>query len=214
MFPFPSEASKEIQFTKEQNEEQRKHDTQLETYKVNAQEDQVALAEMNERSDLIMWQQNLDPELQKLVNTLKGNVLVNNVWTPRTYWKDGKLVKARSMCNDRFIQEVVVPQCTPYMDRNIINTWYTEKQILDGLKNTMWDVKDAMADNYDCYDIEFTNYDLVLRNIISVIKPGAFRALEGWTTKINATMIKRIEQSSDQEKEKKGLFDVFKPTKF
>jgi len=214
MFPFPSEASKEIQFTKEQNEEQRKHDTALETYKVNAQEDQVALAEMNERSDLIMWQQNLDPELQKLVNTLKGNVLVNNVWTPRTYWKDGKLVRARAMCNDRFIQEVVIPQCTPYMDRNIINTWYTEKQILDSLKNTCFDIKDAMCDNYDCYDIEFTNYDLVLRNIISVIKPGAFRALEGWTTKINATMIKRIEQSSDQEKEKKGLFDVFKPTKF
>jgi hypothetical protein len=77
-------------------------------------------------------------------NTLKGNVLVNNTWTPRTYWKDGHLVKARPMCNDRFIQEVVLPQCTPYMDRNIINTCYTEKQILDGLKNTMWDIKDAL----------------------------------------------------------------------
>jgi len=213
MFGFDAE-SKELKFTKEQNEEQREHDSKLETFKANAQEDQIANNQMNERSDLIMWQQNLDPELNKLINTLKGNVLINNEWTPRTYWKEGKLQKVRPMCNDRFVAEVIIPQCTPYMDRNIINTWYSEKQILDSLKNTCFDIKDAMCDNYDCYGIEFTNYDLVLRNIISVIKPGAFRALEGWTTKINATMIKRIEQSNDQQKEKKGLFDAFKPTKY
>ena len=213
MFPFPSK-NPEIEFSKEQAEQQREHEDKIESFKATSQDDQTALNMQSERTDLLKWQQDLDPELQKLINTLKGHVFVNNSWVPRTYWKDGKLVRARAMCNDRFIQEVVIPQCTPYMDRNIINTWYTEKQILDGLKNTMWDIKDAMADNYDCYDIEFTNYDLVLRNVISIIKPGAFRALEGWTTKINATMIKRIEQSSDQEKEKKGLFDVFKPTKF
>jgi len=211
MFPFPSE-NPEIKFNREQNDKQREHDVQLETYKANAQEDQIALNEMDNRSDLIKWQQTLDPELEKLINTLKGLVLIDKAWVPKTYWKDGKLVRMKPMCNERFIQEVVVPQCSTYMDRNIINTWYSERQILDSLKNTCLDIKDAMCDNYDLYDIEFTNYDLVLRNIINVIKPGAFRARDGWTTKINSTMIRRVEQSTDTEKEKKGLFDVFKPT--
>lgn len=214
MFPFPSK-NPEIEFSKEQAEQQREHEDKIESFKATSQDDQTALNMQSERTDLLKWQQDLDPELQKLINTLKGHVLVNNSWVPRTYWKDGKLVRARAMCNDRFIQEVIVPQSSSFLDRNIINTWYEEKDILSSLKNTCDDIADAMADHYDDYGIEFTDYSIITRNIKNVIRPGAYRALRGWTKKIDSTIIRRVEQSSeDNQKEKKGIFDVFKPTKF
>jgi len=201
----------EMQFNRELADKQQHHEQNLETFRASAQDDQTALQHQEDRTDLIKWQQDLDPELQKLINNLKGNICSEGVWSPRTYWKDGKLIRARPMCNDKFIQEVVVPQCSPFLDRNIINTWFEEPQILSSLKNTCDDIADAMADHYDEYDIEFTDYDIVLRNIKNVIKPGAYRALKGWTTKINATMIRRVEQSNDSmEKDKKGLMNVFK----
>jgi hypothetical protein len=209
MFPFPSE-NPEMKFTKEQNKEQMQHVEKLETFKATAQDDQTALQMQEDRTDLLKWQQDLDPELQKLINTLKGNVLGDDGWVPRTFWKDGKLVRARAMCNDRFIQEVVIPQCSPFLDRNIINTWYEETDILNNLRNTYDDIVDAMSDHYDEYGIEFTDYDIVLRNIKNVIRPGAYRALKGWTKKIDSTIIRRVEQSNDsQEKDKKGMMSMF-----
>jgi len=214
MFPFQTE-NPEIKFNREQTEKQMNHDTQMESFRAANTTDQVDLAVQNERTDLLKWQQDLDPELQRLIHTLKGEILVNGGWEPRTFWKDGKLIKTKAMCNERFISEVIVPQCTPYLDRNILNTYYEEHMILTNLRNTCWDIKDAMADNYDLYDIDFTNYDLVLRNIINVIKPGVFRALRGFTKKIDSTIIRRVEQSSDaNQPEKKSLFDTFKPSKF
>jgi hypothetical protein len=210
MFPFQSE-NQEMKFAKEQNADQMQHTEKLETLKTLAQDDQTVIQRDVERTDLLKWQQDLEPELQRLINVLKGNVLMNNEWTPRTYWKDGKLLRARAMCNDRFIQEVIIPQCSPFLDRNLLNTYYEEKDILKNLMNTCDDIADAMADHYDDYGIEFTDYDIVLRNIKNVIRPGIYRALKGFTKKIDSTIIRRVEQSNEmnQDREKKGMMSIF-----
>jgi len=210
MFPFPSK-NPELEFQKEQNSIDRKQQQQSEINRMTAADDQTALNMQEERTDLLKWQQDMEPELAKLIMTLKGFQQVEGKWTPRTYWKDGKFVKAVPMCNDNFISEVVIPQCTPFLDRNIINTWYEEVEILNSLRNTCDDIVDAMCDHYDTYGIEFTNNDIIMRNIKNVIKPGAFRALRGWTKKIDSTIIRRVEQSSDNpDKDKKGILSVFK----
>ena len=208
---FNKQQNNEYNFHREQSNKDRAMTQGIEANRIGSQDDMTTMNMQEERTDLLKWQQDLDPELQKLIHTLKGETFVNSEWCPRTFWKDGKLFNTRPMCNDKFIQEVVVPQCTPFLDRNIINTWYEEEQILSSLKFTCDDIVDAMCDHYDEYGIEFTDYDIVLRNIKNVIKPGAFRALKGWTKKIDSTIIRRIEQSSDgQEKDKKGIMSVFK----
>ena len=208
---FNRQQNNEYNFHREQSGKDRAMTQGIEATRIGSQDDMTTMNVETERTDLLKWQQDLDPELQKLIHNLKGETFINSEWQPRTFWKDGKLFNARPMCNNKFIQEVVVPQCTPFLDRNIINTWYEEEQILNSLKFTCDDIVDAMSDHYDEYGIEFTDYDIVLRNIKNVIKPGAFRALKGWTKKIDSTIIRRIEQSNDgQEKEKKGLMSVFK----
>jgi len=209
--PFFNNSNPEFKFHKEQSGKDRQFTQGIETMRMGSQDDQTSLKMQEERTDLLKWQQDLNEELQKLVFTLRGYTIIGGEWKPRTYIREGVEYYERPMCNDRFIQEVVVPQCTPFLDRNIINTWYEEEQILSSLKFTCDDIVDAMCDHYDEYGIEFTDYDIVLRNIKNVIKPGAFRALKGWTKKIDSTIIRRIEQSSDNsDKDKKGFMSAFK----
>lgn len=209
--PFFNKKNPEFEFHREQSERDRQNVQNIETMRTTSQDDQTAIEIQQERNDLLKWQQDLSPDLQNLIHTLKGEIFVENRWTPRTYWKDGKLFNVRPICNDKFIQEVVIPQCTPFLDRNIINTWFEEDDILSSLKNTCDDIVDTMCDHYDEYGIEFCDYDIVLRNIKNVIKPGAFRALRGWTKKIDSTIIRRVEQSNDgqNKQENKGLLNLF-----
>jgi len=197
----------EMKFAKEQGEEDREHSRSVETFRATAQDDQTALMMQQERTDLLKWQQDLDPELQKLIHNLRNEVLINDIWVRRSYTKDGKIHYVRPICNEKFIQEIIIPQCSPFLDRNIINTWYEEKDILDTLRNTCDDLVDTMADHYDEYGIDFTDYDNVLRNIKNVIRPGIYRCLKGFTKKIDSTIIRRVEQSSENPnlKDKKGF---------
>jgi hypothetical protein len=71
------------------------------------------------------------------------------------------------------------------------------------LRSTCDDIVDAMADGHDRYGIHFENFDLVLRLIKNTIQPGTFRALKGWTKKMDSTMVKRIESENVNTGEKK-----------
>lgn len=168
----------------------------------NPQEELTYLQQQELKSDLLRWQQELGDEILDLVTTLQGVTTV-----------DGKLVRvSEPICNIKFIYDVVVPQCKPFMSRNMINTNFNEIQILNDLKNTSNDIADAMGDNNDLYEIDFKNYDLVCRLIKNTIKAGAFRALNGWTKKIDSTVIKRIEATHEGLKDpqpKKKLLGIF-----
>jgi len=168
----------------------------------NPQENQMYNMEQAERSDFLKWQQDLDDEQLNLIQTLLGSVI-----------KEGEWVKIKEpMCNDIFIQEVLVPELRPFTSRNMINSNFNEQQILDNLKFTSNDIADAMSDNHDIYGIDFKNYDLIVRMIKNTMKSSAFRSLNGWTKRIDSTMIRRIEAMHDntgQEITKKKLFGLF-----
>lgn len=144
------------------------------------------------KSDLIRWQQELDPEITELVYRLKGFVQnKNGDWLERA--------GAVPLCNDLFIYDVVLPKCKALTSRNHINSNYTEARILTDLKLTSNTVANNMADGYFNYKIDYKNMTLVLSLIKDVIKPSAFRALNGWTKKTDSTIHKRIETSIDNE---------------
>jgi len=168
----------------------------------NPQENQMYNMEQAERSDFLKWQQDLDDEQMDLIQTLLGCVI-----------KEGEWVNIKKpMCNDIFVQEVLIPELRPFTSRNMINSNFNEQQILDNLKFTSNDIADAMSDNHDIYGIDFKNYDLIVRMIKNTMKSSAFRSLNGWTKRIDSTMIRRIEAMHDntgQEIPKKKLFGLF-----
>lgn len=168
-----------------------------------SKDDQSYIVSQESKTDLLRWQQDLDDELFNLIQQLLGYQKV----------KEGFIEFSGAMCNKKFITEVIIPQCKPFMTRSLINSNWDEKMILNRLKITSNVVADSMSDNWDAYSIEFTNFDAVLNEVKTTIIAGAYRALNGWTKRIDSTMIKRIESMSEQMQEpqqKKGLLGVFK----
>ena len=167
-----------------------------------AQEEQTEILEREIRTDLIKWQQDLDPELESLAFKLTG-------WVKRS----GEWIKTEKtpLVNDKFMEDVVIVQLDPWLSKNLINSKFTEERILMNLKHTSNEIADNMADNFDAYDIQFTNFDLVLRVLKTTMQSSGFRALQGWTKNTDSKIIKRIESSHDHanmQEKKKGLFSV------
>jgi len=166
--------------------------------KTNVPEERLDLMAQESRSDLIKWQQDLDDELMELVYKLRGYAKHEGGWLK---------TKSVPLCNDVFINDVVIPQCKPFLSRNLINSNLKEEDILESLKNTCNEIADNMADGFDKYAILFVNNDLVMRSIKNVIKPGIFRSLNGWTKRTDSTNFKRVESSFDNPQEhKRELF--------
>ena len=142
-------------------ERQADLEREMKTKELSAQDDMTYIGEQEKKSDLLKWQQDLGEELIECVQTLRG------------YAKDEdgewKKVRETPLCNDKFIYEVVVPQCKPFLSRNLINSNFDEKRILKMLRFTMDDITDAMTSGWDLYDIEFMNFDIVTREIKNVI---------------------------------------------
>ena len=163
-------------------------------------QDQIDLAYQESKSDLIKWQQDLDPELEKIAFQLTGWVKQNNKWV-----KTDK----QPLCNDKFMDDVIIPQCSPYLSRIMTNTNLQEERILKMLECTSNSIADNMTDNFDVYEISEVNNDLVLNEIENFCITSAFRSVDGWTKKMDSTMMKRIESSTDNNQlqpQKKGLF--------
>jgi len=168
----------------------------------DAADDSLQMNYHNDKSDLIRWQQDLDDDLMKVVARLRGLKLKNNEWV------SNKNIKP--IVNELFVNEVVVPQCEPYISRNMINTNFTSKDINVMLRNTFNEIASNMCDGYDIYDIEFMKYDAVLRPMKNFCKSSAFRALNGWTKKTDSSIIKRVEAYTDGNAQPtKKLFGIF-----
>lgn len=182
---------RQMSFSKEQNLTQ--------SAMGDASDDQLQMNYQNDRSDLIRWQQDLDDDLMKVVGRLRGLILTEDGWKENP--------KCEALCNERYINEVVIPQCEPYLSRNMINTNFATVDINVMLKNTFNEISNIMADGFDIYDINFMKYDAVLRPMKNLCKSSAFRALNGWTKKTDSSMIKRSEVFSDgiQQPRKKML---------
>lgn len=166
-------------------------------------EDRGELINQEGKSDLLKWQQDLDGELIDLTNRLRGYTKDED-----GVFKIGEGVEP--LCNDKFIVDIVIPQCKPFISRNLINSTFTVEDILMSLKCTANDITANMADGYDIYDIKFQNYDVILRMIKNIIRAGAFRALNGFTKKVDSTIHKLIESKFENEGQQKRMFGINK----
>ena len=168
---------------------------------LNAPEEQTEITNEVGKADLIRWQQDLDPEMERIAYRLTG-------WTKQ---QDGSWTKTKGkkpLCNNKFMDDVVAPQLEPFLTKNLINTNLTEERILLNLRNTADDIASNMADGFDIYEIEFMNYDIVLRLLKNTMSASMFRALKGWTKKQDSQIHKILESSFDNPnaKESQGLF--------
>lgn len=181
----------------------------------STQSDMEYMQMQESRSDLLKWQQDLEDELEKLKHRLKSEVKTEEGWIPkiitiRTAEGDVQTY-APALANDLFV-DYVGSQVEPFLSRNILNSNFNEKRILEILKHTMNDIADAMSDSWDLYGIEFINYDLVCRLIKNTIIPAPFRALNDGERRHQRTISKRIEafqEGSNQTPPKRGLMGVF-----
>lgn len=190
-------ANPELKAAVESEKRQMQFQRETETTKIVLPEDRSEIMSQEGKSDLLKWQQDLDDELKNLVYTLKG------------YSKNSEGVMEVAegqipLCNDLFVMNVVIPQCKPFLSRNLINSTFTEDIILMDLKNTVNTITANLADGYDIYDIDFINYDLVLRLIKNTIRAGAFRALNGFTKKTDSKIHKVLESTFDNPNQGKS----------
>jgi len=188
MFGFNSEERANVAAEKRQMSFQREQNATAMTLP----EERTELLNQEGKSDLLKWQQDLDDELLDLVNRLRGYAI----------GKDGVPAPIKDsvpLCNNKFIVDIVIPQCKPYLSRNLINSTFTEDRILLDLKHTANDIAANIADGYDVYDMEFQNYDVILRMIKNVMKAGAFRALNGFTKKQDSQIHKLLESKFEHE---------------
>jgi len=167
-------------------------------------DDQNYDALQERRSDLIRWQQELDGDVFSLINTFLGQRIDD----------DGRIVNIAGtvpLCNSLFIHQVVEPKLRPFISKNLINSNLDTQQILLMQQTTSNDIADMMADNWDKYGIKFVNNDGIVRDIKNVMKASAWRSWKGWTKKTDSSMIKRIEQESfgDVNKKSGGLKELF-----
>ena len=195
MFNPPNETKHVVESEKRHMSFQREQNTLA----VSAPEEQTEIMNQEGKSDLLKWQQDLDPELERIAFRFTGWAKTDGVWT-RT--------DRKPLCNDRFMNDVVAPQLEPFLTKNLINSNFTEDRILLDLKHTANDIMSNMCDGYDMYGIDFQNYDLILRVLKNTMKSSAFRALNGWTKKTDSTIFKKLESTFDNanQQQQRGIF--------
>ena len=167
--------------------------------------DRLFFEEQNKRSDLIIWQQDMETEKDAVIHILKKERKnpTTGMWA--------KVPGEVPLCNDLFIDEIVTPIFEPFLSKNMFNTNLSETTILKTiLQPTYDDITGLMADGYDIYGIDFIKYDFVLRVLKTYIKAAVYRSLLGFTKKIDTSAIKRIEAYNENPalEKKKGMFGV------
>lgn len=196
--------NKQKALKREMDAEKRERDFVREqsTLDILNRDDASYFHEQEGRVNLLLWQQDMDYDLQKLCYSLLGYRRFGDKWE--------KVDKP--VCNMSFIKEVIMPICEPFLNKNTTNSNWSEKLILNQLGAASNEVSDAMSDGFDQYEINFTVYDTILRQIKTYITAAAYRSLNGWTKKIDSTMIKRIESLNEQQAQqqiKKGFWGLF-----
>lgn len=160
--------------------------------------EEIMQFEKPERQDFLRWQQELGDELERLKHDLRNEEFNGESWV--------KL--GNPIVNEKGIH-MIERLIRPLLSRNLINSNIDEEMVYGILRRT----SDTLVNNItyygEEYNIEFGNWDYVLRLVKNVIIPTPFRAQLGWTKKTDSTMSKRLESfaESQQSKEKsQGLF--------
>jgi hypothetical protein len=197
----------EINIAAEKRQVEYAKDQQTHAAATNPNDDATYMEIQERRSDLIRWQQELEPEMFRLILSFLSVSEDEDGKIVPILDEEGKRIPA--LCNKRFIYQLVIPKLRPFISKNLINSNLDKREILTMQEHTANDMANMMADNHDNYGINFVNYDGVLRDLKNVIKACAWRSFKGWTKKTDSSMIKRIESEEygkEEAKKKYGLF--------
>lgn len=167
--------------------------------------DRVALDQVRGREDLQRWQQDLTDEQLTLLHSLAAEFWDedSNSWVPERvktgeYGVDGvaKTERMPPLMNHLGVK-MVANAIRPLMSRNLINSNFDEKRILDMLKRTSNTIVNNIAYFHEDYDLDFGNFDEVTRMIKNVMIPTPFRALNDGERKHQRTINKRVDTHHD-----------------
>lgn len=165
--------------------------------------------------EIIKWQQDLQDELQLLIKKLKNEELVNGVWQPKKTFigigEGGREIwqNMRPKMNNQGLQ-MIESLVAPLMSRNIINSNFDEDRILTILHKTCDDLVDNLAYNFDQYDIDFPDLNIIVRLVKNVIIGAPFRALNDGERVHQRSIYKRADTyNAAKENENKKRFGIF-----
>lgn len=173
---------------------------------------------INEKSDLIRWQQELAEDMEKLKHNLRSEELVNGEWLPKRYkvynpeTKQHDIYFVPARANEQFI-DFIESQISPFLNKNFINSNLEEDRILNILRRTADNIVDFMSDNYDNIGVDFKDFTTVKDLILNTIIAASYRSWKGWTKNTDSTLMKRVEafssQVGSQQTKNKGLLGWF-----
>lgn len=166
-------------------------------------DDRALLHRQDQRTDLLRWQQELGDELEMFKHDLKNEEYINEQWVRR----EG----VKPMLNDDGVRmlERHVRQC---MSRNLMMSNLSETQIRQSLKYTCQQVCHALGHKYDVFEIDFIDLSNIMRMVINMITPTAFRAMNQGERIHHRTISKRLEsyhETPTAQEQKKGIFGMF-----
>lgn len=178
--------------------------------------DDGSYVEMKQQGDLLRWQQELDDEIIKLRYRLKNmerdgtGAWVNKIMlVGYNEFEQPLYATMPPLCNDLCIQ-MIENTIEPLLSRNMINTNFDEKRILRLLCYTADELVDNLVENFEVYDIEFSNLSTIMRIIKNVMIPTPYRALNDGERRHQRTINKRIESYTEsgqgQQKKTLGIF--------
>ena len=113
--------NKEEKFAVESEQRNMEFQREQNTMAITAPEERAELMNQEGKSDLLKWQQDLDPELERIAHRFTGWIKSEGEWIKTTNIP---------LCNDRFMNDVVAPQLEPFLTKNLINSNFTEERIL------------------------------------------------------------------------------------
>ena len=215
MFDFLKNEGVELQ--KAQKEE-KDFIRERDTFGAAKDDDAVYLDTQDRKSDLLRWQQEFKGELDELFHELVSEKKTKEGWVKKTYreYDSAKRVyverEVAPLCNAAFAEKLIRISVKPWLNKNAVNSNLDEKVIVKMLRNTHNDIVGAISDGWGMHGIQSVDdANAIARMFKNFTDPAAYRALNGWTKKMDSSMIKRIESQQDVQnmKEQKGLWGLF-----
>jgi len=159
----------------------------------SATDDQVQMQYQESKSDLRRWQQELLDELNDLVMHLNGYAIDN----------EGEWVEVRTpIMNSKGIQKFS-SYLRPLTSRNLMNSNYDEEHIYNCLRDIVIKFILDITYNHQHYDLNFGDFNHVLRLLKGYAEPTHFRCLNDGERRHEREFVKRVETHNENPIEKK-----------
>lgn len=165
-----------------------------------ATDEQLFLEQQKEREDLIKWQQDLEPEVIKLICHLRGVYIDENGDLQKKKGIGGNPVQP--MCNEEGIR-VIETLASTNTSKNIIMSNYTDEKIGRELLTTTTTLIRHLGPNYKMYGIDKKDLSVIVDLYKKTITPTYYRALQNGERRHLGTINKRIETISEHSQPKK-----------